>query len=320
MSTTKIAPKVGQKVYPLPDDNGSWLGIPAEYQNAIGIVTEVGTIGSELTVSAEFQSHQKPDDSLRWAFRNWKPAYEAGDTVRIVGFHGDMQGRIGTIVRIDESSIPLLVQGVSPSMPGESYWFGLDQVEAVVDGETLTVSVSSSEEQVGADNITIPANATPDELRAIIERCSNDLAEAKRLAETRRTSALDWQQRADDWEHDFNHLAEVYLDEAVERDWCEEYERVNDEKVTPSLRRGSMPLRDEEVDVSYRERVEVEVERHTTVRLPRGWDSDDLQRAAREVSSDGGNDPTRQDIISALRDEEASFSCEGFVDDSAESV
>jgi len=320
MSITKITPKVGQKVYPLPDDNGSWLGIPADYRDSIGIVTEVGTVGSELIVSAEFKSHQKPDDSLRWAFRNWQPAYEEGDTVRVTGGSAeDMIGRVGTLVIApNKDSVSALVKGTSPSMPSEAYWMDIQDIEPVLDGETLTVS--SSEEQVGADNITIPANATPDELRAIIERCSNDLAEAKRLAETRRTSALDWQQRADDWEHDFNHLAEVYLDEAVERDWCEEYERVNDEKVTPSLRRGSMPLRDEEVDVSYRERVEVEVERHTTVRLPRGYDDDDLQRAAREVSGNGDNDPTRQDIISALRDEEASFSCEGLVDGSAESV
>lgn len=74
MSTTEIQmPEIGQRVYPLPK-NGDWFGIGEFYRDKIGVVSAVHPEASIPYVTAEFQSQQKPDDTVRWSFYCWKTA------------------------------------------------------------------------------------------------------------------------------------------------------------------------------------------------------------------------------------------------------
>ena len=75
MSIVNTYPEVGQKVIPMPDGD-NWYSIPEEYRTAVGTVTEVTTGIIRPYIRAEFQSIQKPDDTVSWSFYNWKPAEE----------------------------------------------------------------------------------------------------------------------------------------------------------------------------------------------------------------------------------------------------
>ena len=293
---TKPQPKIGQKVYPLPNDEGSWLGLPEPYQNKIGVVTETGTIGSMLTIRAEFKSYSKPDDTVSWHFRNFNPAYELGDTVRVIGGHApDMIGRIGTVTNgTNPTSSLVRVKSTSPSMPEEAYYFDIKDVEPVLDGETATVSDIEYVPAVG-DNVRITGILTDDGIvdgewfgtvtivnggAWIIHTtdsrnvCSGpgyvfpvdvieeqpaapaiDLAEAVRKVSglereleraNQRVTALS--ERAGKWERDFDRVTAAVLQEAIDRDWCEEYERVMS-GIQSDLEIGTIPEREQEYEV-----------------------------------------------------------------------
>lgn len=71
-------PNVGDYVFPaaLVRDDGSddWYGIPEVYRDKPGRVTEVVAGNNAPVITAEFTSHQKPDDTIAWAFCDWRPA------------------------------------------------------------------------------------------------------------------------------------------------------------------------------------------------------------------------------------------------------
>ncbi len=64
----------------------------------------------------------------------------------------------------------------------------------------------------------------------------------KRELDRANERVAEYAKRATDWEHDFNHYANEVMQEAIERDWCEEYERVMG-RVEGGLLIGSIPER-----------------------------------------------------------------------------
>jgi hypothetical protein len=94
---------------------------------------------------------------------------------------------------------------------------------------------------LGRDGVTVPADAGVQQLRDIIERLSNDLADSKRGSEN---IAL----RRDAWREDFETVTGLLLEEADRRDWCDEYEAFCNE-IDERLRVGEMPRRLKEIEV-----------------------------------------------------------------------
>jgi hypothetical protein len=142
-TVTHDAPRIGDRVIPLPDQYGNWHGIDEFYRNQIGVITNVGTPNHEgrSTLRAEFKSRQKPDDTIEWSFYDWRPAPGEGDTV-IVSQTGptNLQGKIGTVKINDRSEIPYYVTGVYDDDAESGMWFYAHQIEVVLDGSTLTTS------------------------------------------------------------------------------------------------------------------------------------------------------------------------------------
>jgi len=287
------APKIGQKVYPLPNEEGNWLGVPDYYHDKIGVVTSVETYGTARTIRAEFKSVQKPDDTVAWNFRNFKPAYEMGDAVRVIGGSaGDMIGRVGTLFTApDKDSVSVLVNGVSPSMPGENYWMDIQDIEPVLDGETATVSDSEYVPAVG-DNVRVTGYLADDGIRdgldwratvqkidgevwslhnvhrghfvsgpgyvfpvpaepvepAIITDLQEQIDTLKRELERANERVTALSERAGKWERDFNRHAGAVLQEAIDRDWCDEYERVMD-GIQNDLEIAVIPQREQEYEI-----------------------------------------------------------------------
>lgn len=154
MSTTTALPAVGQRVVA--------VNVPgAEAFN--GKRCTLTSVSEHGILRAEFQSPQKPDDTVSLTFSDWAPVFAVGDTVRVVTdqYGDERKGKIGTVEQDDESILPYWVTGLYPDRPERGLWMTGDQIEAVSDGQTLTVSVTAPPEgalvkvtgHLGADGI-----------------------------------------------------------------------------------------------------------------------------------------------------------------------
>lgn len=73
-------PNIGDKVILLPGnygqtDSNEWWGVPEYYRDKVGTVHRIDSPDSTSPiVRVEYQSHQKPDDTISYGSYNWKPA------------------------------------------------------------------------------------------------------------------------------------------------------------------------------------------------------------------------------------------------------
>lgn len=302
MTTITNSPvTIGDKIIPLPVNDGDWYGIDEFYRDKPGTVTHV----YDDSVLAEFQSHQKPDDSVSLLVCRWRKRPTAGSTVRCIDPEWqEIHGNIGTVETDDTTTLPFWIRGFYPTAPTRGVWMREDQVEVVQDGETLTVSGpfrkgetlvitgredqwngrevvyvgpefgSRSRHEVTHNGDTLYFSET--QLTRPLPTDSNDEPEiVKELrfqlerANERVTEATD---RAGKWERDFMRSWERVGREATERDWCSEYERVVSD-VQDDLEIGVIPARVKLVE--KRVRIRGEVYRDVTVWVPEGDDASD---------------------------------------------
>jgi hypothetical protein len=302
---TQTLPTVGTAIVPLPIDGLDWYGLPDPYHNKPGIITAV----NENNVVAEFRSHQKPDDSESFTILRWRERATIGDRVRIASGPDNYVGQTGTVKIDDKSSLPYYIEFESLG----SYWFTLEQVEKVY-VETLTVTMTD-ERKVGAAEVTVPANPTMDELLAIIEVTSNDLAAAKRLAELRQNSYEAESNRSARYARDWTLAGSMLLEEAERRGWCSEFDEFV-EAVNGRTEILEWEARDEEVDIEWEETYIVTVPRSGTATLKRGYDSSDVEEAARSLNSN--DDASISEIVDAVRN--GNYESDSYVDDSAQTA
>jgi hypothetical protein len=155
--STNILPKVGDTVKAI-----TVPGMP-EYSGKTCVLTEVSGTPDAPYLRGEFQSRQKPDDTINYSFIQWEPVaarIPVGSTVRCtVEAPSNHIGKIGTVTIDDESAIPYYVTGIYADNPESGMWMYEHQVEVVADGETLTVS--GSEFKVG-DYVEFSAALTDD--------------------------------------------------------------------------------------------------------------------------------------------------------------
>jgi hypothetical protein len=301
-----VYPNVGDKVIPLPH-NDNWYGIPDAYHNAVGTVTSVSgsaDISGYRYVSAEFQSRQKPDDTINWSFYCWKPA--DGHTLTVSDPHrpavGDRVWLTGYLTDdgiTDGVNYPATVQ----SIDGDVWMVHAVALGHVATGPGYVLPIDTE------DTPAVPVEpAIITDLQEQIDELTGQLARANERVEELRT-------RAGKWERDFNRYAEAVMQEAIDRDWCSEYERVMS-SISGDLEIGTIPEREEDVDYSWEETYTVTVRRYGSRSMQRGYDSSDIDSAAREDNSN--SDASRDDIIDAIR--EGNYSADEYVDDSAEEV
>jgi hypothetical protein len=135
MSTTTALPAVGQRVFAVK--------VPgAEAFN--GKRCEITSVSDHGILRAEFESPQKPDDTISLTFTEWAPIFAVGDTVRITtdDYGVQRKGKIGTVSIDDETIMPFYVTGYDTERPLQGLWMRADQIEHVKDGQTLTVSTT----------------------------------------------------------------------------------------------------------------------------------------------------------------------------------
>ena len=279
-------PKIGDTVIAVevPGNTG--------YNGALVTVTEVGMIGGEPVINGEAQSRQKPDDTERVNFRYWKPVgpWAVGDSVEYVGSNPQYVGKSAVIIGVLDNGARYEVKWDVPfdNGPTESR---LDRdMLTKRDGATLTVSSPEGREAV---------------LQEQIDTLTRELARANERVEELRN-------RAGKWERDFMRYAERVMQEAIDRDWCSEYERVVDD-IRGNLEIATIPDREVEVDIEWDETYTVTVRRSATVTLQSGYGEYEIEQAAR--SENGNSDADRSEVIDAVRNGNYE-SCE-YVDDSA---
>jgi hypothetical protein len=295
-----VAPNIGDKVIPL---NPADVAIPANYHGKVGTVTSItpaSGMGDRPCIEAEFQSIQKPDDTISWSFNWWKPA--DGHTLTVsdpyrpaVGDRVWLTGYLTDDGITDGVNYPATVQ----SMDGDVWMVHTAALGHVATGPGYVDAVDPKnnprtlEEVMATDVVEEP----------MVPRRELDRAN-ERVAE--------YAERAAKWERDFNRYANAVMKEAIERDWCSEYERVMS-SISGDLEIGTIPEREEDVDYSWEETYTVTVRRYGSRSMQRGYDSSDIDSAAREDNSN--SDASRDEIIDAIR--EGNYSSDEYVEDSA---
>jgi hypothetical protein len=299
MTTITNSPvAIGDKIIPLPTNDGDWYGIDECYREKHGVVTHI----YDDSVLAEFTSYSKPDDSVSLLVCRWRKRPTVGDTVRVIDESwSETYGKIGHIEQDDESILPFWVKGLYENTPNRGIWATVTQVEVVQDGQTLTVSGpfragetliitgrddhwagrevtyvkpefgSRTRHEVTCNGDTLYFSETqlmrPDvaeepeivkELRFQLERANERVTEATTTAGK--------------WERDFHRSWERVGREATERSWCDEYERVVSD-VQDDLEIGVIPARVRLVE--KRVRIRGEVYRDVTVWVPEDQNADD---------------------------------------------
>jgi len=117
---------------------------------------------------------------------------------------------------------------------------------------------------VGRAEIYVPADASVDTLRGIIETLSNDLHEERVQSEGRRQRNNELSEALNEWQYDFNTFAERIRDEAIEREWCEVYDTTMSD-IQACLRRASIPVREQDWEIEVRIRANVDMTHTVTV-------------------------------------------------------
>ena len=117
---------------------------------------------------------------------------------------------------------------------------------------------------VGRAEIYVPADASVDTLRGIIETLSNDLHEERVQSQARRQRNNELSEALNDWQNDFNTYAERIRDEAIEREWCSMYDDIMTE-LQSLLRRAVIPAREQDWEIEVRIRANVDMTHTVTV-------------------------------------------------------
>jgi hypothetical protein len=202
-TTERILPAVGDKVYVLPSEDDNWLGIGVEYRTVPGTVTRLEQGASpRTTIHAEFPSVNKPDDTVSFGFYNFTHAVEAGDVVKAydVPLFPAQEGEVVTVRSVHFD-------------PHATYPVSFAANFADVGGLSFRKAVLVKDEP------QYDMSSEVDVLQSQIDELKRQLARANE-----RVEALGG--RAGKWERDFGRYSARILEEARNRDWCEEYERV----------------------------------------------------------------------------------------------
>lgn len=184
-----------------------------------------------------------------------------GRQVRCFGVSDpDYNGLIGTVTSV--GSVYGRAEFKSLQKPDDSVSLIFETYEEVSDGQTPG-------EAVGA---MLTENAVS-QVYARNEELQGQVAELTRQLERANERVNEYANRAGMWERDFNRSWEAVNTEAVERDWCEEYERVQ-QRVQQRLEIGVIPERRKPL-IERHVRIEGTVYRHITVWVPDGEDATD---------------------------------------------
>lgn len=215
-----------------------------------------------------------------------------GQTVKAVEVPGmpEYNGQIVTVTQVMGDG-RAYAEFRSITKPDDTERLYFIQWEPVEDGDTLTVSSPEGREAA---------------LQADVDRLTREL-EAIR---SQRDAAVG---RADTYASDFDVVGTSLMEEAERRGWCSEYDEFVD-TVNGKTQRLELPSREREVNIEWEETYTVTVRRTGTAMLTAGYDSDDIERAARDLN--GNSDATREEVLQAVRDGEYE-SCD-FVSGSAE--
>lgn len=158
---------------------------------------------------------------------------------------------------------------------------------------------ATAEKTVGASSITIPANVTPSELEAIIERLSNDLAEANTRSSSRQTRIEELQRIVDNAHRCMDIIGDRLISESNDRDWCSEFDRIIDEVNGQLPSPFCLPVRNKDYEVTWTETYTVTVSRTETYTAR---DEDDAIAQAKQEDTVGSSE-----IIEAVREHNFSF-------------
>lgn len=295
-STTILKPPVGQRVRVTSMPGGSGIG-------AVGTVSDayVHLTDSQIAVTLEGTTPPAHQNGC-WVVDGWETIYpEIGDKIIPLADNGNWYGIpeeyrnvVGTVVEIEERPVSekryIVAEFPSYQKPDDTerwsfYWC------KPADGHTLTVSSD--------DGVRAAAQEEIDTLRRELARANERVEEL--------------QSRACKWERDFNCYAERILQEAIDRDWCSQYEEVMDD-IRSNLEIATLPERNVEVDISWDETYTITVRRHGTASLPHNYDGDDIDDAARSLNDN--SDASREEILDAVRN--GAYSSDDYVDGSAD--
>jgi len=314
MSTITIKPQsalpaIGDKVIPLPDLDGDWHYLEEWYRDKVGTVTSFrpDPFGRQI-ITAEFQSRMKPDDTIAWNFYEWKPVTTladvmgtyrptVGDKVTITGYLSN-EGIVDTIAH----------DGYIRAVDGDIWTIDSPLYGRQVSGPGYIALVLAASEDTSSD-----APVLPHEEPRIITELREEAATLKRELERANERVEEFRTRAGKWERDFMRSWERVGQEATDRNWCSVYEEVVGE-VQETLEIGQIPAREQEVDIEWDETYIVTVRRSGTVTLRSGYDSSDIEQAARDLNGD--SDADRSYVLDAVRN--GNYESDDFVDDSAQ--
>lgn len=242
MNTTTM-PAIGTRIRPLfvpgvTDSPGLYPWLSA-VTNAV--VTETGyrecevepngTRESRNVVWATF-TNPDPHATYNWYVSVWEeynPTVAVGDKIiarKIPGVTGEAideyTNTIGTVTYVNLPGDYVCADfhvKANPTNLSVTEWVKYDES---ADGHTLTVSETHDE----IAGIRIPANCTVDEYRAIIETVANDLAEARRQREATAQDRDRYHTQVMSARDAIQIIGDRLNEEAEERDWCEEFDRI----------------------------------------------------------------------------------------------
>lgn len=236
----------------------------------------VVTRADSISVNGEFQSLQKPDDTINLTFSEWSPVFAVGDRVLIndsasANFHL----KNAVIDRPDglRSSFWWVKSddGMHNGLFHERYMDWVPPTESTVPEIVL-----------GRDEVRVPADAGPDELRAIIERLSNDLAE-KKMQYTSVSDSL--ATRDKQFMDSIDIISERLLSEAENRGWCSEYDDIVQD-INSALPLYEMETREREYTVSWTETYVIRVDRSETYTAKNPEEAEDQARDEFEANTE----------------------------------
>lgn len=123
-----------------------------------------------------------------------------------------------------------------------------------------TITTPPPEFCLGRDGVIVPSDAGVQQLREIIERLSNDLADEKHRCETANSILNTRNQQFSD---SINIIGASLMEEAERRGWCAEYDDFV-ESINSQLPYHDLPTREREYEVTWTEYVTVAIDRSAT--------------------------------------------------------
>jgi hypothetical protein len=227
---------------------------PAVGQRIIAVTVPGATDynGKECTVThaepgyirGEFQSISKPDDTMNFGFREWKPLDDITFATR--------DRMVGRFIKVIYSGSSFVNEGEIHKVT--SVFSGREdqaQYQPKVDGITVGVTVGDHGNCWVQSYDLLPDGYIIEPVEAVQPSLEDLQAQVQSLTEERDR----WQTRYNDavvsrdsWRQDFTTYADRILQEAIDRDWCEEYERVMGD-IENDLTVASLPEREQEYEV-----------------------------------------------------------------------